>query len=168
MDDNQEFSKAALLRRIRDTRATLEQLIAPLSHDQLTATGPDGWSIKDHLAHLSAWRRKLLAMIEGRPDHEALQIDAATYESGDEDQINDLLYQRNRDRPLDEVLVEFRQVHEQVLAALEPMSEQDLDRQGYPDETDPNRKLIHFVVGNTFGHDQEHINWIQSLLAPRS
>ena len=47
--------KIELMERIHGSRAELERLVNRLDAEQATAPGPDGWSVKDHLAHLALW-----------------------------------------------------------------------------------------------------------------
>lgn len=44
-----------MLRHFRDMRAEMLAAIDGLSDDQLTERSLDGWSVKDHLAHLALW-----------------------------------------------------------------------------------------------------------------
>src|SRR5437763_16940216 len=90
--------KAELLDRIGRSRPALETTIDSLSEAQLAAPGPGGgWSAKDHLAHLAAWERKALAELEGRPPHEVFGVDGASYEASDVDQLNEIVYRRNKE-----------------------------------------------------------------------
>src|SRR5262245_3577837 len=47
--------KAALLQHYRQSRADLLAAIHGLSAAQMTDPSLDGWSVKDHLAHLALW-----------------------------------------------------------------------------------------------------------------
>jgi hypothetical protein len=50
--EKQVLSKAVLLERIDHYRLMLEDTIRGLDEEQLSQPGLEGWSIKDHLAHL--------------------------------------------------------------------------------------------------------------------
>jgi len=161
-------NKPELMDRIRRSRAALEQAIAGLDEAALSAPGPDGgWSIKDHLAHLSDWDRRLLAGIQGRPPYEAMGVDRALWEADDLDRLNAALYERSRARAAAEVLAEFRATRQQVLDALEPLAEADLHRPFNTAEPTDTRPLDALIAGNTFGHDEEHLEWIRPLLPRR-
>jgi uncharacterized damage-inducible protein DinB len=45
----------ALLKHYRQTRADMLAAIYGLSDEQLTEPSLDGWSVKDHLAHIALW-----------------------------------------------------------------------------------------------------------------
>ena len=58
--------KAALLDNIQEEFNQLETLLSPLSDVQLTTpTVNSTWSIKDNLAHLTAWHGYLLHVLAG-------------------------------------------------------------------------------------------------------
>lgn len=156
--------RAELLERIRSSRAALEATISPLSEAQLTSPGPGGgWSVRDHLAHIAAWERFLLALIHGTPRNEAMDMDEASYKAADTDGINEWVYRRNRDRPLPEVLDGFYNSHQQVMAALDGMAEADLLELA-PYAHDPDDPTDEWVACNTYEHYMEHQVWIQALL----
>lgn len=153
-------NKTELVERINAARAALDGTLSGLSDEALTRPGTGGgWSVKDHLAHLNQWRWKLLAMIEGRPPHQALGIDQATYAAG-LDAINARLYERDRDRPLAEILAESRRAHQAVLDAIAGMEEADLSRAYNLDDPTDSRILLEGIAGNTYEHDLEHRQWI--------
>ncbi|MEK7693088.1 MAG: ClbS/DfsB family four-helix bundle protein, partial [Chloroflexota bacterium] len=64
------MTKAELLDAIRRDRATLDALVTSLSEAQMIAPELDaGWSVKDVLAHITAWEQLCLKWIrEGRRD----------------------------------------------------------------------------------------------------
>src|SRR5688572_27717665 len=91
------LDKTALLERIRQARSALEQSVGRLSDERLVAPGPDGWSAKDHLAHLVTWEQSLVAMLERRPRYIAMGLDEATYLGNEADGLNAIFYQRSKD-----------------------------------------------------------------------
>jgi len=156
--------KADLMGRIQREWSALTQAIAQLSTEQMQVPGAGGWSVKDNLAHLTAWEQfMLLHYLQGRPRHEAMQVGKATMERVDENGINAILYERNRNRSVSDVLDEFHRSHEQVLAALEHMTYADLMKPRYPDDPEA-RPLIGWVIGNTYEHYEEHRTTIQALV----
>jgi uncharacterized protein (TIGR03083 family) len=157
--------KAELLTRIREARAALDRTVDRLGEAQLTTPGPDGWSGKDHLAHLAAWEGKIVAVMEGRPAHEGLGLDEAAYRGANIDEINAHLHERDRDRPLPDVLAAFRRTHGRLLTALEALPEAELTR---PYESaDAGDVLADGIAGNTYEHYEEHQATIEALAAQR-
>lgn len=164
--------KAALLAEIARAWAALEREIDGATAEQLCRPGRDGWSAKDHLAHLAAWERALGALLCGQAVHLALGVDASVYRAamarGDTDPINALVQRRERGRPLDEVRAELRRAHGDVLAALAPLSEADL-RRPYADyaprETGAHvhRPLREWIRWVSAAHFAAHRPWIAAL-----
>ncbi len=155
--------KAELLARIREARAALERTVERLSEAQLTAAGAGGWSGKDHLAHLAAWEGKIVAVMEGRPAHEGLGLDEATYRGANIDEINARLHERDRARPLPDVLATYRRTHGRLLAALEALPEAELTRPYQ--SADAGDVLADGIAGNTYEHYDEHRGWMEAIVA---
>lgn len=60
-DETEKMTKSELLKLIRDERGLLEMTLARLTHAQMLLPGVDGeWSVKDALAHISAWERRMI------------------------------------------------------------------------------------------------------------
>jgi len=156
--------KNYLLERIQHEWAALMQAIEGLTPEQMSVPDAGGWAIKDNLAHLTAWEQfMLLHYLQGRPPHEAMQIDAVTMERLDENGINAVLFERNRNRPVADILTDLRHSHEQVVAFLEQMPFSDLMKPRFLDDPQA-RPLINWVIGNTYEHYQEHRQTIQAIV----
>ncbi|MGB2696186.1 MAG: DinB family protein [Dehalococcoidia bacterium] len=162
--------KDELLQRIQRSRAALEQTISQLSDAQLVAPGPsEGWSARDHLAHLTIWEQGLAALLQGHPRYTTMGLDEQTYLNTDEVGLNEIIYQHNKDRSLTEVLAAFQQAHQQVLAALAGLTDADLfltyshDQPDEPGE-DSGAPILGWIAGNTYDHYAEHQAWIQALV----
>ena len=158
--------KTELLERARREYAALEQTIGQLSEMQMTTPLDGSWSAKDILAHIAAWQQILLGFhIGGRPFHEAARGIAANYETDDLDTINEALYQRDKNRPLPEVLDAFRRSHQEAMTTIEGLSEADLFRAYTPAGRDPSDggQLINWIAGDTYEHYEEHHATIQRL-----
>ena len=160
--------KKELLERIQSLRSRLEQNISQLSDFQLAAPGmTSDWSVKDHLAHLAVWEDSLAALLRREPRHSAMKVDETTYLRG-ADAINEMIYQRNKERSLGEVLAHFRKSHQQALAALDGLTNADLFRtysHYQPDEPgeDSGEPILAWVAGNTYEHYAEHYALIQAV-----
>lgn len=162
-------TKAGLIERMATARAALEAHLRALTAEQMTTPGPDGWSVKDHLAHLTAWEQTLPPLLRGESRAAALGVSEQVFRSGDEDAINAAIYERAKDLPLDEVLDRFRRSRAEVLALVERMDQEDLERpfsHYQPNDAPFNATPIAaWIIGNTFGHDEDHLRWIEDLVA---
>lgn len=161
--------KAELLERLQRARAALEQTIGRLSDAQLVTSGPyEGWSVKDHLAHLSTWEQGIAALLQGRPRYAAMHVDQETYLSG-ADGVNEIVYAQNKDRSLSDVRASFRQTQEELLAVLAGLTDAALSKSYshyQPDEPceDSGEPILKWIAGNTYEHYAEHQSWIEALV----
>ena len=135
----------------------------------LTQIGADGWSVKDHLAHIGAWEHSLLALIEGRDRLAGMGLHDPVDENTDA--VNDAVWKLHRNQTPEQALKYFRDSHTQLLAALGKLSDADLDKPyGHYQAADPDEKrpVVGWVAGNTYEHYAEHIGWINQLLSESS
>ena len=164
-------TKAELVERIEASRAALEAAIAPVPPDRLEAArDAGGWTVKDHLAHLGAWERSLVALLSGRSRAAAAGLDEEAYRAMDEQAANDHIYRTHAGRPLVEVLSEFGAAHDGVMDALRQLQDEDLARTyGSFQPGDPGEEtgapIVDWILGNTAGHFDEHRESIARLLA---
>ena len=151
--------KAALLANINDSYTKFKAQLAPLSEEQLTTPGVNGtWSIKDNIAHLSAWLKVLLARL--------LAVrDVTRYEDAtaglDVDTLNERFYQQNKTRPLNDVLAEFDTNHQQIVQTLERLTDEQINK---PQDWLGGEPVLSFITGDTTEHYEEHGEIIQAWL----
>ena len=154
--------KDELVRRIQNGYRQFEAILAPLSEAQMTTPNVNGpWSVKDNLAHLTVWQEYLRSHLEGiPPNHEPPEFMPGL---STEDEINERIYHENKDRSLAEVQAAFHASYQRVLAAVQALSEAALNAPlPWRASKGP---LWPFIVGNTFGHYEEHGDIIQRWLA---
>jgi hypothetical protein len=135
----------------------------------MTQVGTDGWSVKDHLAHVAAWEDSLVALIEGRDMLEAMGVRGPVEENTDA--INEAIMNLHAKDTAEEALAYFRDSHAQMVAALGKLSDADLQKpysHFQPGDPDEKRPAIGWVAGNTYEHYAEHIGWINQLLSESS
>lgn len=161
-------SKAELVRRIELSRATLEARIRSVPTAELTEpVGEGGWSVKDHLAHVAAWERSLVELLEGRPRHAAVDATPEEFANGDHDQLNDKVCEARRRWTLAAVLTDFESVHDELMEVLDHLSDEDLQRSYssfQPDSPPDDRPVIGWIDGNTFEHFDDHREAIERIL----
>jgi carboxymethylenebutenolidase len=159
-------NKAELLDRIRTERAALEQTLARLSDEQLHSQVEHGWTVKDLLAHITAWEQvTLLVHLKNQPFEQAIKLDGARYGTDSIDVINEAFHKRDKDKPLPEVLAAFRQSYDQILAAVEAIDEARLYSHYIPHGRTSGGQLVEWVVGDTYDHYREHRLTIEALSA---
>lgn len=153
------MKKSELVERMRATRVEFESLLAELEPDQMTRSGVAGvWSVKDMLAHI-AWYQREEAELFGETGVEASPLWEVPQEPR-----NEILFEQNRERPLDTVLTEFRQVFEKLQAVVERLSDEDLTTPGRFPGTSAERPPWRAIAIHSYDHDREHIEMIRRWL----
>jgi predicted enzyme related to lactoylglutathione lyase len=163
--------RAELLSRIEQARNEVEAVLLDMS-DEMLSTRPVGfpWNIKDHLAHMAGWEMGIAALLRKEPRYEAMGVDPAAVEGG-ADEINAILYQRSRDRSLDEARQLFAQAHSELLEAINALDDEDLYRPYSHFEPEPAGQgsieisVVYFIAGNTYWHYSEHLAEIRAISA---
>jgi hypothetical protein len=162
-------TRADLIERINRAWPTLEAAIVGAGEAALTTAGRDGWSVKDHLAHLECWERYLLALLERRSPSVAIGIELATIRATEDAPLNELLREPTRAQPLAQVLADLRRTHEQLLAVVASLPEDDLELLAahyQPEELAGDADTIAgWITHICDEHLREHVIWIQQLTA---
>jgi hypothetical protein len=145
------ITKSELLQSIRDERRALEKNLARLTHQQMLQPKTMGeWSIKDALAHISAWERYMLTWTGNLLNGKA----PGTPEPWDIERINAGIYAQVKDKPLNEVLEEFRESYRAALAFAENVTEAQVQTQY--SNTWPMGPLWLGIAANMNFHYKEH------------
>ncbi|MGJ3241194.1 MAG: ClbS/DfsB family four-helix bundle protein [Anaerolineae bacterium] len=162
-------TKAELLEHIVRDWTAINALLDDLTDAQWTdVKNPDGWAVKDHIAHLTAWHRYVIAILTGKPRHEGLGVPAVVYVPKDIDAINTVIFQQHRHEPLDQVRSEFQLTHHTLMRQINQMTDDDLMKPyrdflpDYPEESEA--PIIDTIYGDTAFHYREHQSWIETML----
>jgi hypothetical protein len=120
-------SKAQLLSDLQDEQAQWEALLADIGEAHMTQPGVAGeWSIKDIVAHLTAWRRRTVGRFQAALRREPTPPSPWPSQLQTDDEINAWMHASDRDRPLADVLAESRTVFAQLVDTLSVFPEADL------------------------------------------
>ena len=90
--------------------------------------------------------------------------------SDDVDAINEAIRRLHQDETPQEILKYFWETHAQLIAALDRLSDADLQEPyaAYqPGEPEERRPVAGWVAGNTYEHYAEHLGWIKESSAAR-
>ena len=111
------------------SRGELMAAIEGLTEAQMVDPSIDGWSVKDHLAHISEWDEmryvEILRVSEGVPPAVPL------FNPQEMDQFNELIINKRREWSLNQVLAELQFTREKILEAIVECSEAALDQSNY-------------------------------------
>lgn len=164
------MNKDQLLAQMAAGYEELDGLLAALDEEHMTRPGVyDGMSIKDIVAHLASWARLAIEWIGASLCGDRPVPFAPGFEADDEnfdvvvDRLNVHLYEQNRERPLKEVLTDFRAAHVHMAQLVQAMAERDL--------ADPQRfdwswglPAWRIIAANNYEHYQEHMQLIRGWL----
>jgi hypothetical protein len=157
-------SKEELMSAIEREWAALMRLVERLTSEQMTQPDDGGWSPKDNLAHLAEWMNVLMGYhMDRRPAPDVMNIPEQVTRNWDMEEINPVLFKRNRDRPIDEVLAWLKDIYGTLLARLESTSFDDLMKPHHADDPEK-RPLLLWVLGDTTEHFAEHREMIEKSL----
>lgn len=144
--------KAQLIDLIRRARADELALISTLTDAEREMQGTlDHWSAKDHVAHLTLWRKILVERLS------AAQRSETPEKHDNYLEINDRGFEADRYLTWEKVLAESYRSYDELLAKMAEMSEEEL--------TDPGRypwlagePLTRNVHGDGCDHTQIHLS----------
>lgn len=146
------MKRGELLAALVAARARLDAALEGMSLDELTAPGRVGdWSVKDLLAHVTAWDVDLLTNLgkvkrgqkPGRTQWDPAGIQAQ----------NDAWQAEMKNRPLERVLNDYDGVHEQLLRVVRGLSDAELEA---PTDWLQGRPLFQYFVDHVVAHEDEH------------
>ena len=157
-------NKHELMSAIKREWALLMDVVAKLDEKQMTRPDAGGWSPRDNLAHLAEWMNSLMGVhLDRLPAHEVMNLPEEITRGWDMEVINPILFERNSDRSLEDVLDELRQTYEKLSAKLDTMSFEDLMKPRHADDPEK-RPLLLWVIGDTSDHFAEHRGTIEKML----
>lgn len=163
MDLPAPWTVAELLGRMPPARTALLDVVRGLSPARLAMPGPEGWAVKDHLAHLALWERMIVAHLRDRSDHTLAGMRADEYADADLGTLNARLHALSRDWTPQAAVAELHAARAATKEWLHSLSDSDLLRPYWDD--DPSRRTAaEKIAGDTYRHDIEHREWIVEML----
>lgn len=166
------MGKAEELRRFDETWLRLTELVGRIDARVFVEPAGDGWSPKDHVAHMTAWEEFLLALLEKRDRYSSMGAgDLRDMETTDE--INDAVFRSRRNLTAEDVLGAWARTHAKVRSAIDSLSEDDLlrPRSDFEPDGDEGRDgevgeetLLDEIGWNTWAHYEKHIGWLAALI----
>jgi hypothetical protein len=115
-------TKADILDALQEKQQRWEALLEEVGPERMEQPGVNGdWSMKDIVAHLTGWNRRVAANMEAalRGDPAPATPWPATLDSDDD--VNAWIYETYHGRSLQDVLDESRQVNQQIYDTVESL-----------------------------------------------
>ncbi|HTX90928.1 MAG TPA: ClbS/DfsB family four-helix bundle protein [Anaerolineales bacterium] len=125
-DKKQRLNKTELLGQIHSEWDLFQEFLAGFTPAQLAQAASGEWSIKDNLAHLTAWENRILTWT-GMILHGEMPAGPK-----DEDEIqrwNAEAHEQDKNKSLATVVEEARQAHYALLKMVESLSEGQLQKE---------------------------------------
>jgi len=157
-------NKSALLGAIQKERANFESQLAGLSPSQKETKGVEAeWSIKDIMAHITAWERLAQDRLSAAITDEELMIPVI---EGDDfvDVYNAHVYNTHKDMPLGEVENEFQASYLDFLAQIESLDDAFLSGK-LPFDWAGDLTAQVLISANSHWHYLEHATSIEKWLS---
>jgi len=120
---------------------------------------PGGWSVKDAIAHVNWYEREMVRLLEKPTLTRSELWELPT------DERNLPIYERNKDRPLDEVLAESSQLFERLWALVSELLDEDLVDSSRFNQMLEEGEPWKVIASNTYEHYQQHIPDIRAWLS---
>jgi hypothetical protein len=167
------MTRDELLASIRRERAQLDAVVARVGEARMTEPALEGGrSVKDVLAHVSAWEKICMALVRNNqpiqpppPGESGPSEPSGTEGQRQTDAINDKVYQDNRDRPLADVVADAQRSYTDLVAMVEAMSQEQLETPlGGPQFAGQSPRVGELIGGNSDGHYREHSEQIARWL----
>ncbi len=167
MSDEQVIpgSKSELKSSIeREWKSLMEAVEKLQKANKLTTPDAGGWSPKDNLAHLAEWMNILMGYhMDKRPAHEVMRVEPEVVRGWDMEVINPVLFERNRNQSVEDVLNELRRAYAELVEKLDSTPFEELLKPRRADDPEK-RPLLLWVLGDTLEHFAEHRATIEKML----
>jgi hypothetical protein len=163
------MNKAEFLKVFRSEHAKLETLLQAVGSERLEVAGVSGsYSVKDILAHLTAYNRALVNWLNAAQAGQ-VYVDPVV-DQPDLDTRNAAVYARNKDRRPAAVREAFHQTLAELEACIDALSDEELndaERTAWFVEPRWQRKqaLWQCIANDSYEHHQQHIPDIKRWLA---
>jgi hypothetical protein len=120
-------NKEDLLSAMQTEHEALEKALEALTEEQITTVRrATKWSIKDVLAHLSAWEQMVIGWYETGRKGRTPVVPSEKFNWAQLPALNKEIYEKHRTRPLKAVLRGFHDSFAQVRKTIQGISEADL------------------------------------------
>lgn len=125
-------TKSEVLSEMRAERGALDALVAITPPEKLVQPGALGsWSVKDTLLHLAEWEQMCLGWYRAGKAGQTPVTPAEGYNWRQLDALNQAIYEKYRDLPLEDALARCRFSYQEFLSAVEGMSEAEAETPGF-------------------------------------
>jgi ubiquinone/menaquinone biosynthesis C-methylase UbiE len=148
---NEHMDIELLVDTLRSERYEWNKLIDAVGEARMQLPGVvGGWSVKDMIAHISWAERETLFILSNR------MSDGSALWYVSQDERNEIVYQQNRERPLEEVLTEANDVFEELITIIEGLKEEAIHDASYFQDMPAEWVPWQVIAANTYFHYRAH------------
>ena len=145
------MNKAEFLEKLERERSEWDEALSLIPKEGMADPGTEGnWSIKDVIAHVTWFEREMAILLQTRA------LAGSELWGLSRDERNEVIYQENRTRSLEDVLRESQEVFREVSHAFESVNDADLNDPhriaGMPEDWLP----WQIIASNTYEHYRDH------------
>ncbi len=157
------LARRELLQEIKAEREALGTLLKQIKPRQMVVPGvtPGGWSVKDILAHVLGWQRKVLEWHQAEQRGETPAVPAPGLTWADLKRFNEMIYQEHRHRSLKAVLQDYEVFHHRMIALIDATPDEDLVAVGRFKWMGPTWALSDYCRAETASHYRWARKWIR-------
>jgi len=150
---------AVFLEEFQQTYQEWQDLLAQVPPQRMTEPGAAGvWTVKDVIAHVTWGEREMVGVLKERA------LAGSDLWGVSQQERNQAVYEQNRHRSLADVQQEARQVHAELWALCQALSEGELDDPSLFKDMPLDTRPWEYIVGNTYVHYREHMPSIRQFL----
>ena len=154
------MDKATLLKTLTETRAAWEALLAQIDEEQMLKPGAAGkWSVKDVIAHVASGESEIVPVLRTRV------LAGSDLWNLSDDERNEIEYQQNKDRPLNDIVNEERQAYTALLEVVQQLSDEDLNDPHCFKDMPQEWRPWQLIAGDSFKHYEDHMPSLRDWLA---
>jgi hypothetical protein len=137
----------AIIEKIENSYSDLIRLYRSVPVTRVVENSlPNGWSVKDVLAHLAAWEWRCASLLEASHDTDGpLQADP------DVAALNQEIYEERKEWSWEEVEYDFRNAHQTLVKAIHRL----------PADRLKSKAIRETIAGETWEHYAEHLPDLQ-------
>ena len=145
-------NKSALIRDMETEHSRLENILSKIAEQDMLIPGVIGvWSVKDILAHLSAWEWQFVEWYRDGIEGKESKIVPVGMSRKVIDEFNQRVFEKFRKVSLKKIAMEFKNSHAEILVIIPKISEEDMFQPGKYSWTGE-LLLADYIAGNTINH----------------
>lgn len=156
------MKKSEFLENLQKERKDWEATLASIAEDEMNEPVlPEGWSVKDIIAHVAWHEREMNGLLE------SMILAGSEWWNLPLDERNSLIFEEHRDMPLGEVLDWAEKEYARFTMAFEAVSEEIFNDPSFFENMPTDWKPWKIIAENTFEHYRDHLDDIEKWLAAK-